>query len=227
MVALFEEANAVLERLGFSKSKKDIGNGVRIQAHCDVERKHPKITLSVQYQSPDKDDYRVHTLYGPNDIDLTRPESVWGPALELRCQRLLKKAQEHLEDGKCPHCGGMMVQRKVKREGDLQGKTFLGCVNFPKCRGMKADWKETVAADDGKWLDDVLCPECGSQLAIRYAKRGQHKGKRFYGCTAYPNCNRIVEKDEFVALRLMSKENQRPDPIEVDSNSDWNQITPL
>ena len=33
----------------------------------------------------------------------------------------------------CPHCGGKLVMR-VATKGSRQGKRFLGCSNYPKCR---------------------------------------------------------------------------------------------
>jgi hypothetical protein len=39
-------------------------------------------------------------------------------------------------DTSCPKCGGEMVLRRVKK-GEHAGKSFWGCVRFPKCRGAK------------------------------------------------------------------------------------------
>ena len=36
----------------------------------------------------------------------------------------------------CPQCGGTLVRRTVKK-GPNQGKPFIGCSNFPKCRYTK------------------------------------------------------------------------------------------
>ena len=36
----------------------------------------------------------------------------------------------------CPKCGGKLVERTVK-SGANQGKTFMGCSNFPRCRYTK------------------------------------------------------------------------------------------
>ncbi len=36
----------------------------------------------------------------------------------------------------CPRCGGKLVIRTAAK-GDQQGKRFLGCTNFPKCRYIK------------------------------------------------------------------------------------------
>lgn len=32
------------------------------------------------------------------------------------------------------------------------------------------------------------CPQCGNQLVIRTAKRGQYLGNKFYGCSSFPRC---------------------------------------
>lgn len=32
------------------------------------------------------------------------------------------------------------------------------------------------------------CPRCGNELVIRVAKRGQNIGKKFWGCSSYPEC---------------------------------------
>ena len=44
----------------------------------------------------------------------------------------------------------------------------------------------------------VLCPKCSSQLVRKVARKGEHKGKAFLACSAYPNC-RYIEK---LGLRL-------------------------
>lgn len=37
----------------------------------------------------------------------------------------------------------------------------------------------------------VACPECGSAMVQRSAKRGANAGKLFWGCTNYPKCKGI------------------------------------
>lgn len=36
------------------------------------------------------------------------------------------------------------------------------------------------------------CPECGSSMVLRTARRGENAGKKFWGCSAYPKC-RVVQ----------------------------------
>lgn len=37
-----------------------------------------------------------------------------------------------------------------------------------------------------------LCPKCSSPMVIREPKRGPNKGKKFYGCSNYPECKDII-----------------------------------
>lgn len=36
------------------------------------------------------------------------------------------------------------------------------------------------------------CPECGSQMVLRKAKRGQNAGNQFWGCIEFPKCRYTV-----------------------------------
>lgn len=38
-----------------------------------------------------------------------------------------------------------------------------------------------------------LCPRCGKPLVLRTAKKGDHAGEQFYGCSGFPGC-RYMEK---------------------------------
>ena len=71
-------------------------------------------------------------------------------------------------DYKCHECGAPMLKRQG-RAGD-----FLGCSRFPKCRGTRS------------LPTGVLCPKDGGEIAERRSKK---RGKAFYGCENYPNCD--------------------------------------
>ncbi len=70
----------------------------------------------------------------------------------------------------CPKCGEMMVVRSGRF-----GK-FLACPNYPQCKSTKP-----LPADEIK----EPCPKCGGKLVQRISK----KGKKFYGCSNYPECD--------------------------------------
>ena len=71
----------------------------------------------------------------------------------------------------CHECGAPMVIRHG-RSGE-----FLGCSRFPKCRGTRS------------MPTGVKCPKDGGDIAVRRSKK---RGKAFYGCSNYPNCDFVV-----------------------------------
>ena len=70
----------------------------------------------------------------------------------------------------CPKCGAKMVIRSGRF-----GK-FLACPHYPECKTTKPLPQEEIT---------VPCPKCGSKLVQRVSK----KGKKFYGCSGYPECD--------------------------------------
>lgn len=97
-------------------------------------------------------------------------------------QKDLEAAQENMErvkiepkatDQVCPNCGKPMVIREG-RFGE-----FLGCSGYPECK---------TAMPLSKPLD-VKCPVCGEGEVVEKKSR---KGKVFYGCNRYPDCNFVT-----------------------------------
>lgn len=80
------------------------------------------------------------------------------------------KLQDEVSDVPCDKCGAMMVY-KVGRFG-----RFLACPNYPECKNTKPIVVKI----------DTPCPKCGAAL-IKRTTRG--KGKTFFGCERYPDCD--------------------------------------
>ena len=36
------------------------------------------------------------------------------------------------------------------------------------------------------------CPKCGSEMALRQAKKGKYVGNKFWGCTNFPKCRKVI-----------------------------------
>ena len=70
----------------------------------------------------------------------------------------------------CDLCGRPMVIKVGK-----YGK-FLACSGFPECRGTKRLVKDTGG----------ICPKCGKG---RMLERKSAKGRIYYGCERYPDCD--------------------------------------
>lgn len=69
----------------------------------------------------------------------------------------------------CPKCGKDLVLRYGR-----YGK-FIACSGFPECRHTEP-WLEKIG---------VTCPKDGGEIAERKTR----KGRIFYGCVNYPNCD--------------------------------------
>jgi DNA topoisomerase-1 len=69
----------------------------------------------------------------------------------------------------CEKCGRQLV-KKLGRFG-----FFLACSGFPECRNTKS-------------IPLATCPKCGGDVVARKTKG---RGKEFYGCTNYPDCDFI------------------------------------
>lgn len=82
------------------------------------------------------------------------------------------KIADEVSDVVCEKCGAMMVY-KYGRFGK-----FLACPNYPECKNTKA----IVEAID------VPCPKCGAKIIKKKTK----KGKPFYGCERYPECDFVT-----------------------------------
>ncbi len=121
--------------------------------------------------------------------------------------------REQAEIGPCGVCGGGTLMLRRSR----RGSTFIGCSNYPKCKatytvphGGKVEPSKTTCTVCNMPLVKMIqgrqeielcfnhecptvaarnrvgtCPRCGRDLVVRQGRAG----KRFVGCTGYPDCN--------------------------------------
>ncbi|PKB79356.1 MAG: DNA topoisomerase I [SAR202 cluster bacterium Io17-Chloro-G9] len=118
--------------------------------------------------------------------DVSRGEREWVPMLGEFYDPFLKAlqaAQESMpkvkmeeETGEvCETCGMPMVI-KTGRFG-----RFLACTGFPDCRTTRPIVNKT----------GVACPKCGGDIVER---RSRGRGRSFYGCSKYPECDFISNR---------------------------------
>jgi hypothetical protein len=51
--------------------------------------------------------------------------------------------------------------------------------------------EKTESTQNKPAMADKLCPKCSSPMVTRTARKGTHAGKKFWACSAYPNCKHI------------------------------------
>lgn len=71
----------------------------------------------------------------------------------------------------CPECGKPLL-KKHGRFGE-----FIACSGYPECKITMPVFKKL----------GVECPKCGKDLVERRSR----KGKIFYGCSGYPDCDQV------------------------------------
>lgn len=86
------------------------------------------------------------------------------------------KIEIEYSDRMCPKDNGRLIVRQSRF-----GK-FLACENFPECRFTES-LTETL---------DIPCPKDGGAIVVKRTR----KGRTFYGCSNYPNCEFAVWKKE-------------------------------
>ena len=118
--------------------------------------------------------------------EVARGEREWVPmlsdfyepfqkSLEVATETMPKVRVEEATDEICEKCGSPMVI-KTGRFG-----RFLACSNFPECKNTKRILNKI----------GVQCPKCGRELVMR---KPRGKGKVFYGCSGYPECDFLVNQ---------------------------------
>ena len=96
----------------------------------------------------------------------------------------IKALEEKTKGEVCPLCGKPLA---VKRG---RFGYFLGCVDYPTCKGIMKIYNKT----------GFKCPKCLAD-PVRQAKpgdvverKGRGRSKVFYGCSRYPDCDFITNK---------------------------------
>lgn len=101
-------------------------------------------------------------FYGPFSNTLKKAEETIGKV----------EIEDEVTDELCEKCGKNLVI-KIGRYGK-----FLACPGFPDCRFTKPLLEPT----------GVECPMCSGDIVLRRSK----KGRKFYGCSTYPDCDFVV-----------------------------------
>ncbi|MBN2618270.1 MAG: topoisomerase DNA-binding C4 zinc finger domain-containing protein, partial [Spirochaetales bacterium] len=107
-------------------------------------------------------------------------------ALELATEKAEPlKGRPYTGEEKCPKCGKDLVIKYSKNGA------FLGCSDYPECKGLLAMPGEGVEDEDSERYRDEKCPICSSQMLIKTTRFG----KKFLACSQYPDCKGSLSLD--------------------------------
>lgn len=114
--------------------------------------------------------------------DFYRPFSAKLTAVTKTAEPL--KGQPAPNGEKCPLCGGPTVIRYSAHGA------FLGCANYPECKGIAQLPGEGAGAPEGEEAEageTIACPKCGSPMVKKHSKYGD-----FMACSGYPACKQTM-----------------------------------
>lgn len=179
---------AALEELGIGRPSTyaQIVDNIRTRHYVEVVDKKfvpTEVGIEVTKKLQEFFSHIINVEYTANmetDLDkIAEGKEVWyevlehfyqdfEPSIQEAFTKMEKKEAEKTGES-CPECGNPLVIRKGKYG------SFVACSNFPACKYIKNDRKETEICD---------CPNCGGKIIEKRSKRG----KIFYGCNQYPTC---------------------------------------
>jgi DNA topoisomerase-1 len=111
----------------------------------------------------------VAEFYGPLERALAAAQQSLG-----RVEVDLGRPEPRLTGELCPECGKDLVARQ-SRYGE-----FISCSGYPKCK-----YKPTTAKVE-RPTTGIKCPTCDTGTI---AERRTRKGRTFWGCNRYPDCD--------------------------------------
>jgi DNA topoisomerase I len=188
----FTEASLIkkLEELGIGRPSTYAPTISTIQDRFYVERSERKfvpthlglvVTDFLVKYFPDVFDYS-YTAQMEEELDeISRGERKWQETIKELYDPLEGKVEQTMElaervelpvetvDQLCPECGKPLAIKSGKF-----GK-FLACTGFPDCKHTERLEQKV----------DAKCPKDGGEIVMRKTK----KGRPFYGCKNYPNCD--------------------------------------
>ena len=179
---------AALEELGIGRPSTyaQIVDNIRTRHYVEVADKKfvpTEVGIEVTKKLQEFFSHIINVEYTANmetDLDkIAEGKEVWyevlehfyqdfEPSIQEAFTKMEKKEAEKTGES-CPECGNPLVIRKGKYG------SFVACSNFPACKYIKNDRKETEICD---------CPNCDGKIIEKRSKRG----KIFYGCNQYPTC---------------------------------------
>jgi DNA topoisomerase-1 len=130
----------------------------------------------------------------------------------------IKALDEKTKDERCPICGKPM---KVRRG---RFGFFLGCVDYPTCKGVSKIWEKTGfkclnckwQLENGKWAKNENETENSQKIGDIVLKKSRGRGRPFYACNRWPACTFLMSKkpESEAELEETFKEWQKNPPKE-------------
>ena len=106
-------------------------------------------------------------------------EEVSSLIAEIEAGRLTPSLKTNLAHSK--HVKRIVENKRVPKE--ITKQVYRSKVEPKETRNQVLEIQEGVVKS---------CPKCGSEMALRQAKKGNNIGNQFWGCTNFPKCRKVL-----------------------------------
>lgn len=92
--------------------------------------------------------------------------------------------QQHIENIKT-------VRHKTKEKTAdtiIVSESSIAANNTNEAASSSNPVENTAQENAANQSNNRICPRCGADLVLRTAKKGEHSGEQFYGCSRFPKC---------------------------------------
>lgn len=145
-------------------------------------------TLASCLDLPHNDIYSVIVFIGDSTFKTKMPENVTyarGCVDYIKTKQKVKFTSEHVANIVAAiEVGRLTPNLKTSLAHNKHIKTIIESKN---------ETKEIPEVMLEKQADvQKPCPKCGSEMALRKAKKGKNAGNQFWGCTNFPKCRKVL-----------------------------------
>lgn len=89
--------------------------------------------------------------------------------------------------------GIVLVSGEFTRDAvTFANSNSIELVNGQKLLAMVSDVQKSPMVENPVGINEQTeCPACAGEMVLRVAKKGQHPGSKFWGCSNFPKCRKI------------------------------------
>lgn len=170
--------------------KKIVGNHVPIYSliafseRCtlkDITVEAPDIkVINRQYINGTVKHMGNHSIQALSRMDIERIYEMLYPYTQVTEYEKL----QHIENINAARHGSAF--KEIEKESLENDKAGEGTPEDKGTEEVKIEKEQNVAKEEQS--SKHICPRCGAELVLRTAKKGEHAGEQFYGCSRFPKC---------------------------------------
>lgn len=126
------------------------------------------------------------SLQALSKMDISRIQEMLYPYTQITEY----EKQQHIENIKTAR-----YKTKEKASDTIVDKSSINANNKNEAVSNYEQVENTAQENATNQNSNRICPRCGADLVLRTAKKGEHSGEQFYGCSRFPKCRYTFSGD--------------------------------